>query len=132
MARQRGHVAQNGEEYFWKDDARDTCGKVLVSQDNTIFLCHEICVLSDEPILDAIERILTTDSTTDRRYFRLYLSENANSIGDIAVSELERLAGLEEQHFVAKNCGVWISSTGCVTPLHYDLCHGFLCQIGTT
>lgn len=28
------------------------------------------------------------------------------------------------------NCGVWVSSKDCVTPLHYDICHGFLCQIG--
>ena len=27
------------------------------------------------------------------------------------------------------NCGVWFGSAGSVTPLHYDLCHGFLCQI---
>ena len=28
--------------------------------------------------------------------------------------------------FKLSNCGVWLGSAGNVTPLHYDLCHGFL------
>lgn len=27
------------------------------------------------------------------------------------------------------NCGVWLGSAGNITPLHYDLCHGFLVQV---
>ncbi len=115
----------------WKESMRDANGSVLVSLDNTNFLYHELCVQSNESMISTIERILTRGSTEDRRYCRLYLSENPSLIDDIVVSELERLAGIEEKHFVAKNCGVWISSAGCVTPLHYDLCHGFLCQVGT-
>ena len=26
-------------------------------------------------------------------------------------------------------CGVWVSNAGCITPLHFDLCHGMLCQV---
>lgn len=26
-------------------------------------------------------------------------------------------------------CGIWVSSPGCVTPLHFDTCHGLLCQV---
>eukprot|EP00128_Syssomonas_multiformis_P012160 Colp12_sorted_trinity150504_noHs@23182 len=26
-------------------------------------------------------------------------------------------------------CGVWMSTQGNITPLHYDLCHGLLCQV---
>jgi Cupin-like domain len=32
-------------------------------------------------------------------------------------------------HFKDKNIGLWVSSQGCATPLHFDLCHGFLVQI---
>eukprot|EP00127_Corallochytrium_limacisporum_P006249 Clim_evm8s223 gene=Clim_evmTU8s223 len=28
--------------------------------------------------------------------------------------------------------GIWLSSKGCITPLHYDTCHGFLCQVSGT
>jgi Cupin-like domain len=31
--------------------------------------------------------------------------------------------------FKDKNIGLWVSSQGCATPLHFDLCHGFLAQI---
>jgi hypothetical protein len=31
--------------------------------------------------------------------------------------------------FQLKNIGLWASSQGCVTPLHFDLCHGFLAQV---
>ena len=30
------------------------------------------------------------------------------------------------------SCGLWISSAGCVTPLHYDLSNGLLCQVRGT
>eukprot|EP01043_Picozoa_sp_COSAG02_P063253 COSAG02_NODE_8917_length_2401_cov_1.577324_3_plen_241_part_00 len=31
--------------------------------------------------------------------------------------------------FKDENCGVWLGTAGNVTPLHYDLCHGFLVQV---
>jgi hypothetical protein len=31
--------------------------------------------------------------------------------------------------FQLKNIGLWASSEGCITPLHFDLCHGFLAQV---
>ena len=31
--------------------------------------------------------------------------------------------------FKDSNCGVWLGSGGNSTPLHYDLCHGFLVQV---
>ena len=52
---------------------------------------------------------------------------------DFNTTFLQELATHDSENnpkvFVDKNCGVWISSRGCVTPLHYDLCHGFLTQI---
>lgn len=51
-----------------------------------------------------------------------------------------RLDGLEElvggapgaHAFRMSSCGVWLGSAGCVTPLHYDLCHGFLVGVRGT
>ena len=34
--------------------------------------------------------------------------------------------GWRPGEFKEANCGVWLGSAGCVTPLHYDLCHGVL------
>ena len=31
--------------------------------------------------------------------------------------------------FKDDNCGVWLGTAGNVTPLHYDLCHGFIVQV---
>jgi hypothetical protein len=46
----------------------------------------------------------------------------------VALDGLETLVGgaVEPHRFKEANCGVWLGSAGCVTPLHYDLCHGFL------
>lgn len=37
--------------------------------------------------------------------------------------------GVDTSPFQLKNIGLWASSEGCVTPLHFDLCHGFLAQV---
>lgn len=44
------------------------------------------------------------------------LSSNSGISGDISPFQL-------------KNIGLWASSEGCTTPLHFDLCHGFLAQV---
>lgn len=35
----------------------------------------------------------------------------------------------EKDIFEPHRAMVWAGSGGCVTPLHYDRCHGFLCQL---
>ncbi|MDA8539127.1 cupin-like domain-containing protein [bacterium] len=37
--------------------------------------------------------------------------------------------GTRRSVFKDENCGVWLGTAGNVTPLHYDLCHGFLVQV---
>ena len=41
-------------------------------------------------------------------------------------------AGWRPDEFKESNCAVWLGSAGCVTPLHYDLCHGFLVGVRGT
>eukprot|EP01126_Amoeba_proteus_P060626 TRINITY_DN8041_c0_g1_i1.p1 TRINITY_DN8041_c0_g1~~TRINITY_DN8041_c0_g1_i1.p1 ORF type:complete len:173 (+),score=31.23 TRINITY_DN8041_c0_g1_i1:562-1080(+) len=36
---------------------------------------------------------------------------------------------LFRKHFSEKNSMIWIGTKGNITPLHYDRCHGFLCQL---
>ena len=47
---------------------------------------------------------------------------------EVALEGLEALVGGAPgaHRFREQNCGAWLGSAGCVTPLHYDLCHGFL------
>jgi hypothetical protein len=47
---------------------------------------------------------------------------------DVSLAGLAELVGGEQgaHGFRDASCGVWLGSAGCVTPLHYDLCHGFL------
>jgi hypothetical protein len=104
---------------------------VLVSNNNRSFLKHEYCTMDEMELVTALEAIfadLSPDGETNRKlYCRLYLDTHPELIHDIAPSTLCQIAGVDK--FNDKNCGVWISSKGCETPLHYDLCHGFLAQV---
>lgn len=49
-------------------------------------------------------------------------------VGATTISEAGTAAG-NARHFKQAKCGVWLGSAGCVTPLHYDMCHGFLAGV---
>ena len=51
---------------------------------------------------------------------------NPKLAGDTTPGEKEAHCNWHPDEFNEANCGVWLGSAGCVTPLHYDLCHGFL------
>ena len=95
-------------------------------------------------------------SALERRYIRIYIDSHRKVLEKIDLSSLVHLAldPRETDHkntseerrdlsdestivepndtikpFKLKNIGLWTSSEGCVTPLHFDLCHGFLAQI---
>ena len=53
---------------------------------------------------------------------------------EVALEGLEALVGGAPgaHRFREQNCGAWLGSAGCVTPLHYDLCHGFLVGVRGT
>ena len=60
-----------------------------------------------------------------RMYARSPLAAGLRAEVDLA--GLEQLVGGDV--FKDENSGVWLGTAGNVTPLHYDLCHGFLIQI---
>jgi ribosomal protein L16 Arg81 hydroxylase len=96
----------------------------------------------------------TTETTTNgiidhqRMYCRLYFDHQPLLAADTLHQELASIflpnplshphpssPSLQQRDlssFEPKNCGIWISSSGCVTPLHYDLCHGLLVQVSGT
>lgn len=109
-------------------------GTTLLAKDNKNFLYHELCDISSVSAKDAIHEILDhsrNEASGTKMYTRLYLDNHPNLLADINTDILSQIASGNgpEVHFTLKNVGVWISSMGCITPLHYDLCHGFLCQI---
>ena len=108
----------------------DPCVEVLISNDDRRFLKHELCTVEEMELSLVLSRIFSIDEDDKyplKLYCRLYLDMYPELAQDIDTLLLSRLAGIE--NFKGKNCGVWISSQGCETPLHYDLCHGFLAQI---
>jgi hypothetical protein len=65
-------------------------------------------------------------------YCREYLHNHPKLLPGIDFRDLEQLAfgaNATGQGFKTSNVGLWMSTEGCVTPLHFDLCHGFLSQI---
>lgn len=46
-----------------------------------------------------------------------------------SASGVERVSEIFGEEAKLRNCGVWFGAAGNVTPLHYDLCHGFLVQV---
>jgi ribosomal protein L16 Arg81 hydroxylase len=102
----------------------------LIALDGQTFLKHELCeVLTTLNAKESIQNILfknDTTTTAQRMYCRLYLDTQPALVTDLNHLELEAVF---LSHFESKNCGIWFSSSGCVTPLHYDLCHGLLIQI---
>lgn len=104
---------------------------VLLANDGKNFLKHEYCDIITSNLHNIIENIMRPTENT-LKYCRLYLNQVPLLHVDLSMSFLQELSYHESENtriFVDKNCGIWISSSGCVTPLHYDLCHGFLTQI---
>ena len=68
------------------------------------------------------------DGARARLYARAPLQGTLRA--EVPLDGLETLVGGAAEgsphRFKEANCGVWLGSAGCVTPLHYDLCHGFL------
>eukprot|EP01129_Flabellula_baltica_P001837 TRINITY_DN11743_c0_g1_i1.p1 TRINITY_DN11743_c0_g1~~TRINITY_DN11743_c0_g1_i1.p1 ORF type:complete len:317 (+),score=61.30 TRINITY_DN11743_c0_g1_i1:47-952(+) len=147
-------VTQWKEEAYWLSMFEsDFDVEVLCAKDGQNFLKHELCQIQEMTFHDVLRAILGgefvgLDGETKRIYYRMYLDAFPVLKGDLDFNALKLLA-VEEGHawieadgdfverneealefdFVDKNCGVWLSSAGCVTPLHYDLCHGFLAQV---
>jgi hypothetical protein len=107
-------------------------------------------------IMEPKEHSTSTDSESKpervRKYLRIYISDHMDLAQHVDLSFLSLLAFSRSESadcieaseidsngynvarptlsgFNAKNIGVWFSMAGCITPLHFDICHGFLAQI---
>jgi len=100
---------------------------VLRSPDGRHFL-KRTCEHYWGPFGHVAERLFTPGGLPpgERLYARARLEDGLRE--EVALEPLELLVGGAPgaHSFNVAKCGVWLGSTGCVTPLHYDLCHGFL------
>lgn len=119
---------------------------VLLAKDGRNFLKHHYCTTQRVSLEDGLRAVLTQvegddgRSNHDRLYVRIYLVDHPRVLAELDLDFLTRLAfgdsHIQEstsfsssRNFQPKNIGLWASSSQCVTPLHFDLCHGFLAQI---
>jgi len=112
--------------------------EVLIANDNRNFLRNELCEVEKMALATAWEQILGPGGVhgTNRtnKYSRIYLDqfpELAPYFDLELLAECARFGRQEEEFkgFKERNIGFWVSTKSCTTPLHFDLCHGFLCQV---
>ena len=127
---------------------------LLFAKDNATFLGRgELCDRTDDvPFREAWSHVAAhAAGRTDRRcYFRAPLAVELRRGIDFtaasaifgAVAEANAKANAKTAKtdqsnappppFSERTSSVWVSSPGCVTPLHFDLCHGLLTQLSGT
>lgn len=133
----------DSSSYFPNDP--DVERDAFFSLDNQIFLkklkCYKESIKLSEG-LSMISQSNDPDFSGKKVYIRMYLNEMSEFQTHLNLDYLSSLAfeGFQDEKldqnceesfygFRKKNIGVWTSSRGCVTPLHFDACHGFLAQI---
>lgn len=133
--------------------------EMLLALDGKNFLQRSLCssreinlkeemrkIFSEHGIFQSREN-LSVESVPQRKYIRIYFDSHTKLLHRIDLSYLKSLATnasptttsivTEPREnksdciapFKLRNIGLWMSSEGCVTPLHFDKCHGFLAQI---
>ena len=103
---------------------------VLVAKDGRTFLKHELTETESVPLSTGLAQVLgDCETASHRRYLRAYL-DKVKSWRNVISPMLDILNPLREpgEKFKEANVGIWVSQAGCETPLHFDLCHGFLLQ----
>ena len=78
-------------------------------------------------ILPPIPIIIIDNNIDNININNLNLNDNKNIIAEEENNDNNNKN--YQSIFKRELCSSWISSEGCITPLHYDLCHGFLSQI---
>ena len=104
---------------------------VLVSKDNHHFFKLALCEERRMPYGAVLDRIFGGHDDQPRLYLRLDLLPSFHvdiTLPMELVYDLER-DGAAATVIKRANCGVWLSTRGNITPLHFDLCHGFLVQV---
>lgn len=123
------------KDYSINDDS--TLVHVYQASDNRNFLKNGLCSVVEVSFTDALELIVTCNDDNNnnngddddcrlRRYCRVYLDKHPHIE---SLLDLSRITSLMGRDVKTSNVGLWISSAGCVTPLHFDLCHGWLIQV---
>jgi hypothetical protein len=108
---------------------------VLLAKDGRNFLKHHYCTTQRVSLADGLQTVLAPPvlegvDDRERLYVRIYLVDHPKVLAELNLNFLQDLAFTSSAiQFKAKNIGLWASSSQCVTPLHFDLCHGFLAQI---
>jgi len=116
--------------------------EVLIAKDNRNFLKNELCNVEMKHLQEAWREISESDKAKEteeqKRYCRLYLDQYPALKKHFDLQLLHECASASSHidggaakdfEFNDKNIGFWASSAECVTPLHFDLCHGFLGQV---
>jgi len=104
---------------------------VLVSKDNHHFFKLALCEERRMPYGAVLDRIFGGHDDQPRLYLRLDLLPSFHvdiTLPTELVYDVER-DGAAATVIKRANCGVWLSTRGNITPLHFDLCHGFLVQV---
>ena len=109
---------------------------VLEAKDNLHFFKNVLTNHHEIPGDEAINLILNESKSSEKRWYARKSFKN-RFLEDVFLpyrlvhkewNEHEKPSEIKSP-FVKKNCTVWVSTKGNITPLHYDLCHGFLCQV---
>lgn len=115
--------------------SEDIENDVLISKDGKNFLKHELChsisMNSHHALFSILSKSMPTEKNDEKKYCRLYLDRHPMMVEKFQLEYLRELISLDKTEAICnhKNIGIWVSSNGCVTPLHFDVCHGFLTQI---
>lgn len=130
-------------------DGRNFLKHSLCTTEVVSLKCGMKAILSDEDEASSTFSDYPNCRLPGRRYIRTYFDLHSKLLGCIDLSYLALLvssvtsaqsetasdAKLTKSSndysgpFKLKNIGLWTSSKGCITPLHFDRCHGFLAQI---
>lgn len=95
-----------------------------------------ILTLSSEMSRELPEHLVVNNASADTRWYARGEFRN-RYLPDIIVPYELLLRSLPDCSTMSKlqlpfkknDCAVWFSTAGNITPLHFDLCHGLLCQV---
>jgi hypothetical protein len=126
----------NNGQILLPDLVTETITGVLVAKDNKNFLKLDLCDEVEMGLREALLKILQSDaSPNELLYSRFYVNTQPHLANDIDFDLIHSIIDPSSSKtnasnlFNYKNIGIWTSMRGCITPLHYDLCHGLLVQL---
>ena len=116
---------QSVNEILLNSNCQEEQIKLLKSKDNKNFLYHDLCIKEEVTLREALDKLENNDDLL--LYLRLYASQFPQIFNSDDALTIESI--VSEHHINRSNVGLWISTKGCITPCHFDLCHGLLHQV---